>query len=372
MLSGVTRAAVTNFFTAMSLEQYLLKTPPPRRLRGALLNDSPTGATLQSIALFQLLCLLVAPLSYLLSEPTRKGLNDFLLVLDPPALWLGLWLGACVLLLFYARHLRGRFRLAEVGRAVQVPLVGLHSETYTVWVYYSVTRLERFTFSVQLPDGGIGTFTSDGHTPGTMRPTVARGDLVTALIHGDKMALLGLEKFDNKSALLVNPKPVTRTQAVLACAAVLLLVGLLLYSLQCCVLVDPFLADLKWLFLGGAAVGIAGLAWWRRRREPGMAAWLVLVGGALLGPLAVLALFGGLNCWLDFAPPEWREARVVSRRSKSLSVQLPVQIGELHLELDGQKFYYPCRPSRLYGYGQTVQVRVNRGLLGYRWVGAVR
>jgi len=356
----------------MSLERYLLSTPPPRRLRGTLINDSPTGATLRGIALFQVVCLVVAPLSYLLSEPTRKGLNDFLFVLNPPALWLGLWLGACVVLLLVSRHLRRRFWLAEQGQARQVPLVSLTSETYTMWAYYSVVQLERFTFGVQLPDGRLLTFVSDGHTPGTMRPTVEVGDLVTALFLGERVTLLGLEQLDNQCALLSHPKPATKLQVLLGCVALVAAVGFMLYSLECCVLLDPWWHVLQWPCLAGALAGVAGVAWWRRRRPTEMAGWLVFVGGALVGPLAVLATFGFVNCWLDFAPPEWREARVVSRRSKNLSHQVPIQIGELSLSLDGQSFQYPCRPSRLYDYGQTVQVRVNRGLLGYRWVGAVR
>ena len=118
----------------MTLEQYLLSAPPPRRLRGSLINDSPTGASLRWIALFQLFCLAVAPLPYLLSEPTRKELNDFLLILAVPPVWLGLWLAACIALIFYSRHLRGRFWLAEQGRAVQGTVYSVSSYTKTVWV----------------------------------------------------------------------------------------------------------------------------------------------------------------------------------------------------------------------------------------------
>jgi MYXO-CTERM domain-containing protein len=161
-------------------------------------------------------------------------------------------------------------------------------------------------------------------------------------------------------------------QVLLGCAALLLAVGFLLYSLECCVLLDPWWQALQWPCLAAALAGVAGVAWWRRRRPSERAGWLVFLGGALVGPLAVLATFGTVNCWLDFAPPEWREATVVSRRSKNLSHQVPIRIGELSLHLDGVNFQYPCGPSRLDTYGQTVQVRVNRGLLGYRWAGAVR
>ncbi len=346
----------------MTLEQYLLETPPPRKLWGTLLTETPAGRRLQWLALLELICLGVAPLPFVLPAASLKELP----YLQEPFAWLATWLLMCAGVTLYSRWLRGRFWLVEQGEAVQGRLADVTASKYLRSVGSLPVQKERFTFSVVLPGGECRDFVSEDHTPGWMRATVTAGDPITALTHGETCRLLGLEGVDPQSALL---RPVYSLPLRLAYyGGSLGLLGLLFYTWEFCEVLDDIPVP-EWAMLGGALAGI-GLALMCRRRIGWSVARAVVMGYGLSS--GVVLIFPWLaNCWLDYTPPQWRPAQIQEKSVQRVPL-LPFELCYLKLKLDGKSVELACLPGRGAALGPTVQVRAHQGALGYRWIGDVR